>query len=326
MFKTPVLLICFNRPTPTRRVLESILAAEPQNLYVFQDGAREGKETDVQKCQAVRDVVKELTTLYSCENKDFSLHTNYSTNNLGCGRGPYTAISWLFENEECGIILEDDCVAHLDFFPYCEELLEKYKDDYRIGHIGGSNYGYSVEDASYLFSGGHFQTWGWATWKRSWEQMDYYLDNISFSDFRTIIRKYYKSFRQRIYWWYIFDMVKKDRMGESCWDYQYIFSYWKQRQLIICPKSHLVTNIGDGSDATHTHGNNDGMINRKLSPIMPLVHPLSVVQDWDYDDYMMRHFVISYEYGWNGIKGFPYRLNKLLKKLIGHEGPWIKRK
>lgn len=94
---TPILLITFNRPSHTRRVLEAILAAEPKDLYVFQDGAREGNEADVVKCQQVRDVINELVTKHQTP---ITLHTNYSSINLGCGPGPMTGISWFFDNVE----------------------------------------------------------------------------------------------------------------------------------------------------------------------------------------------------------------------------------
>ena len=107
MFTTPILLITFNRPDHVRRVLPEILKQDPLDLYVCQDGAREGNENDRIKCQEVRDVVKELTAPYAAEHKEFTLHTLYHKQNFGCGRGPYEAMSWFFRNVEKGIILED---------------------------------------------------------------------------------------------------------------------------------------------------------------------------------------------------------------------------
>ena len=77
MFNTPILLITFNRPTHTRRVLEVIMAREPKALYVFQDGAREGNENDKKKCAEVREVVEHLT-----KGTQVTLHTNYHGSNL----------------------------------------------------------------------------------------------------------------------------------------------------------------------------------------------------------------------------------------------------
>ena len=139
MFKTPILLITFNRPEHTRRVLTEILKQEPQELYVCQDGAREGNENDRIKCQEVRDVINELTSAYAVGNKQFKLHTLYQKKNLGCGPGPAAGITWFFENVEMGIIMEDDCLPSETLMAFESELLEKYKDDERISLITGTN-------------------------------------------------------------------------------------------------------------------------------------------------------------------------------------------
>lgn len=327
MFNTPILLITFNRPSHTRRVLERILEAKPQALYVFQDGAREGNANDAVRCAEVREVVNELTARYALDHKDFVLHTLYSPTNLGCGPGPAAAISWFFEHVEMGIILEDDCLAHLDFFPYCEELLSRYKEDNRIGFIGGCNYqdGQKHGDASYYFSMGHHGTWGWASWQRVWDQFDYNLNSITAKEFSSIIRYYGRDPRFTVYWEDIFARIKKDRMNDSAWDYQFYFACWKHQQLAIMPNVNLVSNIGDGIDATHTEGVSP-MLYTMTYPILPLNHPKIVKQDCSADMYFHRTYIQSYDYGWRGLKRLPYRLNKRLKKILGHEGSWIKKK
>jgi len=121
---TPILLITFNRPDHTRQVLQRILEAHPQDLYIFQDGARDGNANDATKCAEVRKVIDECLASHL---SPLTFHHFYSDKNLGCGAGPMTGISWFFDNVEQGIVMEDDCLAHPDFFPYCEELLNRYK-------------------------------------------------------------------------------------------------------------------------------------------------------------------------------------------------------
>lgn len=79
MFTTSILLITFNRPSHTRRVLGRILEASPRDLYIFQDGAREGNASDVQKCQEVHEVIDELITQYQIpDTKHRTLNTNFA--------------------------------------------------------------------------------------------------------------------------------------------------------------------------------------------------------------------------------------------------------
>jgi len=132
MFETPILLIIFNRPGTTRLVFEVIRQQKPEYLYVAADGPRSGREDDIEKCKAAREIIK---VDWECE-----LHTLYREQNLGCGRGPADAITWFFNNVEQGIILEDDSVPHPDFFKYCSELLEVYKDNDKIKVIGSANF------------------------------------------------------------------------------------------------------------------------------------------------------------------------------------------
>ena len=317
-FQTSILLITFNRPDRTKRVLEAILAVNPKELYVFQDGAREGNKEDEIKCAEVRKVIDNVP-----RDIPMQIHTHYSEKNLGCGRGPLTAISWFFQNVEQGIVFEDDCIPHHDFFPYCEELLEKYKDDLRISFIGGCNFEEkekSNNGYSYGFCSGHHETWGWATWKRSWNLMDYTLETVSEKDFSKILNHYVRTWKHREYWWYLYGMVKKDQMEGSCWDYQFYFSCWKRNMMAIYPKINLVTNVGFGNDATHTKSQNNCLLSRNTGFIMPLNHPEKVLLDVDYDYWLTRKFDLRHEYGMSGIKRFPYRVNRWLKRISGHQG------
>lgn len=323
MFNTPILLITFNRPRFVAQSLACILKQSPDKLYVFQDGPRQSADgslhSDVVNCNEVRKLISDMT-----KNYKGVLHTFYSETNLGCGHGPYEAISWLFKNEEMGIILEDDCMAHPDFFSYCAELLNKYKDNPRICHIGANNYGYKMP-FSFTYTSGHHETWGWASWRRTWDAVTYDIADITKKDFRKIVKCYYRDLRQQEYWWKIFDMVKKDRMQDSCWDYQYMFSCWKRHMMAIAPCSNLVSNIGSGEDATHTKGVNQGVLSCPLQGILPLSYPKEISLDIKHDDFMMRKYIIPYQYGLSGVKGFIYRLNFVIKQILGHEGPWLKK-
>lgn len=326
MYETPILLITFNRPNHVRRVLKEILKQEPQDLYVCQDGAREGNDYDRMKCQEVRDVINELTSSYAVANKHFTLHTFYQSINLGCGPGPVAGISWFFSHVEQGIILEDDCLPHSDFFRYCSELLERYKENEKIGFIGGCNYVPIKTKASYSFSGGHHQTWGWATWKRTWDLYDYDLEAVSTVDFKEILSYYCKSWKQCEYWWHIYELVKKDRLNQSSWDYQFYFSCWKRKLLAVTPHVNLVANIGDGCDASHTNNKDNPLLFRHTNGILPLMHPLKIELDKDIDYKLMQNYIIPYNYGLSGLKRLPYQINSLIKRKIGHKGPWIKSK
>ncbi len=318
---TPVLIITFNRPDSTRRVLEAVLASGVQDLYLFQDAPRSNRPDDVEKCKSVREVVE-----YGIKKSsgDIRLHTKYADVNMGCGPGPVAAITWFFENVEQGIILEDDCLAHTDFFSYCEEMLEHYKDDERIFCIGGNNFlSNKIGNGSYFGTSGHHSTWGWASWRRVWQHFDYTLHDFSEQEFGDVIKCYYKDLRQREYWFDIFRRVKRDQMNNSCWDYQFYFSSWRRKCFAIAPNVNLVTNIGNDIDATHT-ANFTSMMYKESGSILPVIHSEVSMENF-VDDYMMCTYIIPYEYGLSGFKRLPYRINKRIKRLFDHEGPWFRK-
>ena len=176
--KTPVLLITFNRPDHVRRVLSAIRDARPAALYGFQAGAREGNAVDAEKCPEVRAVVRELVD-WDCE-----LHTNYADHNYGCGAGPMTGISWFFSQVEEGIVMEDDCLPHPDFFGYCSELLDRYRDNPQVMYISSTLYDDKWKcEASYDFS--HYMITGaWASWARAWKGFDLDLLTMDAKKFR----------------------------------------------------------------------------------------------------------------------------------------------
>ena len=108
-FQTAVLFLLFNRPDTTSKVFEKIRQIKPQRLYVASDGPRESYYGEIEKVKSVREIIKKID--WSCEVK-----TLFREKNLGCKKAVSSAISWFFNYEEQGIILEDDCLPHIDFF------------------------------------------------------------------------------------------------------------------------------------------------------------------------------------------------------------------
>jgi hypothetical protein len=247
--KTPILFIIFNRPDTTQQVFDAIRQAQPKQLFVAADGPREDKPSEAPKCQQTRDIIKQVD--WQCE-----VRTLFQEKNLGCGPGPATAITWFFENVEEGIILEDDCLPSADFFIFCEVLLDYYRDNKKIMHISGDNFQYDRRrgKGSYYFSAwADCHAWGWATWRRAWKHFDFYCTSAEHR--RTV------------------------------WDWQWGVSVRNNGGLAIVPNINLVSNIGVGSDATHTLGpaRYSNVPTQTLE--LPLVHPKTISRNRAADCY-----------------------------------------
>ena len=299
--RSPILLIVYNRPEKTAQVLEQLQKVRPSVLYVVADGAAENSVEDLEKCRRVRALIQQLDWSGSASGTnsgDFvdsedsgdsidsgdsavRVITQFRDTNLGCGPSVKQAIDWFFSQEEEGIILEDDTVPDPSFFRFCDELLDRYRVDERVGFISGSNhFSHKSSSASYFFARNKM-TWGWATWKRAWRHMDYEMSWLNRRDAKNIIRKMSllePSFR---YWLNAIMSIREKNV--SAWDWQWYFSVAAQGQLVIYPKVNLVSNIGFDEDATHTTGRATHAVVHRESMDVPLHHPEKVVANdlWD---------------------------------------------
>lgn len=321
MLVTPVLLITFNRPEHTKRVLEAILMARPKELYVFQDGARDDNEVDAKKCKEVRRVVEELT-----KDSDVMLHTNYFDRNLGCGAGPMTGIGWFFSQVAKGIVMEDDCLPHPDFFRFCEELLERYKDDEKVCFINTTLYDDRWQcEASYDFSR-YMVTGAWAGWRRTWQGFDLDLRTLDARAFRKHVLKLTDNMGEANWWYSIVKEIQQDVCKKSYWDFQMQIHLFRNSALTIHPQKNLVSNIGFDGAGTHTLSNHDHRGGRPAYPIMPLTHPKEQIVDKKRDAYCWAKAQskgwlkdeVNYLYEsllWS--KGLGHKLLMLYKKMKG---------
>jgi hypothetical protein len=284
--KTPVALIIFNRPEHTERVFEVIRQAQPPKLLVIADGARADRPGEVEKCAAARAIIDRVD--WDCE-----VLKNFSEVNLGCAIRPATGISWVFEQVEEAIILEDDCIPDRSFFGFCDELLERYRHDSRVMHISGNNFWSHTNqfDHSYAFSR-YTLSWGWATWRRAWEKYDLQMKQWPQVKQQNLLRNVLIDQEVANSWMKIFQNVIDE--NSDVWDYQWTLTCWLQSGLAILPNVNLVSNVGFGVDATHTFSadtNCDELPSFSVpaSAIpLPLTHPDFVLRDVALDEFIQE--------------------------------------
>ena len=165
VFETPVFIQIFNRADLFEKILQNVKAIKPKNLYIVADGPRANVESDYENCKKARDVLRKI-------DWDCDLRTKFFDQNLGSYEAYVQGVTWLFSKEEKAIILEDDDLPHSAFFAYCEYFLEKYKSDQRIFGITGNNFDKSKKYNRPFFSQIP-SAWGWATWSRTWNTLDF---------------------------------------------------------------------------------------------------------------------------------------------------------
>lgn len=266
--KSPILFLAFNRLDTTKQVFEKIASVQPDRLYIACDGARKNKNNEEGRVSEVREWLMSNIS-WPCEVK-----TLFRENNLGCKPAVSGAISWFFDQEEMGIILEDDCLPVTSFFPFCDELLELYKTNTKIMSIGGSCHFDKQHDypESYHFSD-KFHCWGWASWRRAWSTYDVDMKGWpAFKANKGLQKLPQSNYLFTRYWTRVFDLVYNGDI--NTWDYQMTLNIWMHAGLCISPSRNLIKNIGFNEFATHTLNHQDKNANRQAEDItFPITHP-----------------------------------------------------
>ncbi len=278
----PVLLIAWRRPHTPRQVINAIPPVAPTRMFVACDGPNPNRPGEAKKVAATRDVIEQEID-WPCQ-----IERLYSDVNQGCRLGVSRAITWFFEHVEEGIILEDDCVPHSDFFTYCTTLLERYRHDTRVWCIGGTNFqnGQWRGDGSYYFSR-YNHCWGWASWRRCWQHYDIDLNEWPAFRASNFLMTVFEDPVERQYWSGIWQRLL-DRGEPDTWDYQWTFTCLANGGLTALPNRNLVSNVGFGDDATHTTVKAIGTaIGQGMDSIK---EPLFILRDCLADSYTFNEF------------------------------------
>jgi len=307
--KAPVLFLIFNRPELTRQSFNCIREARPEQLFVAADGPRINSCNEEYLCAEVRKVAEQVN--WECEVK-----TLFRDNNLGCRKAISSAINWFFEHVEEGIILEDDCIPDSSFFGFCEELLERYRNDEEILVISGDNHQCKkrVTPYSYYFSK-YPHCWGWASWRRAWLKYD---DNMK--DWPRLrqskeFSRWFYSTREKRYWTDQFERRFENKY--DTWAVSWVFACWLHRGLTILPEVNLVENIGWGVDATHTVGGEREVRLSSESLGFPLHHPEKVFIQTKADIFTDRLIFSGIPLGvYSRLKRLRWRLIRKLRNIV----------
>jgi hypothetical protein len=280
--RTAVALLLFRRPEETARVFERIRHARPEKLFLIADGPRPGNDEDARGCEQARAVVEGV-------DWDCDVVRDFADENLGLKRRIPSGLDRVFSEAEEAIVLEDDCLPHPTFFPYCEQLLDRYRDDERIVHVAGSQLLKSPPTGgSYHFSR-YPHVWGWASWRRAWDLYDVDLSDWHSDDEAGRAARLERMFEQpdeRRYWGWVWDNSAEIDNWDAQWSYVGL-----NHGLSVNPNRNLISNIGFSAEATNAVADPLGIAARPLQGIeLPLEHPAEIERDEEADAQASQFF------------------------------------
>ncbi len=275
---TPVAFLIFNRPDTTARVFSAIANARPPKLLVIADGPRANRPGEAERCAQTRAIIDRVD--WDCE-----VMTNFAEANMGCKMRVATGIDWIFQQVEEAIILEDDCLPEQSFFRFCEEMLGRYRDNPRVGMVSGGNlqFGHQRGEGSYYFSR-YAHIWGWATWRRAWNHYEREMPRWPAFRDQGWLNQLFDNQGERDYWQASFELVHSGKL--DTWDCSWTFASLINGLVQVVPNVNMISNIGFGPEATHTHvvGIHADMPTRPIT--FPLKHPDFVLPDLEADRYI----------------------------------------
>jgi hypothetical protein len=278
---TPVVAVMYHRPQRAAELLEILRTARPRTLFLVADGALPGDDDDAARCHATRAVASRVD--WPCD-----VVTDFADEHLGCARRVVSALDRVFTQVERAIVLEDDVRPAPSFFPYCDAMLDRYADDERVMHVDGSNrLGQWRTDAHDYHFARHANVWGWATWARAWREYDITRERYRPPTTRVAIaeRALDPAHRAMLAWLLDADL---ERLTDA-WDHQWMLARYATGGLSVVPARNLTTNVGFGTDATHTvHADELAATTPVYSLEPPFTGPVEVVADDGLDRELLR--------------------------------------
>jgi len=245
--------------------------------------------------------------------------------NLGPKNGVARAISWFFEHEQEGIILEHDCLPSLDFFRYAAEMLVRYRDDKRIMHVAGmAPYHVPGSPSDYYFIRIPL-VWGWASWRRAWQQYDLNMQTLPQFRESGAIAGAVNGVRAQANWMHYFHAAAAGNL--QTWDYPWTYAVMRNHGYCITPVRNMISNTGFGRDAVHCRNPKSRFANMSLEPVIwPLRHPAEVCPSVDIEKKLnrdvFRHKTIKYLLELCGM-GRAFAESQAARRLAGKMAGWM---
>lgn len=249
MIKSAVAYNIFRRPEVSKIVFASIRLIKPRKLYLFSDGPRNDNERELVNLNR-----KQILSMIDWE---CDYRTHFLEANIGFTKMWDFTFSTVFSEEDRIIVLEEDILPSEDFFIFCDEMLEKYKDDFGIYQIGGVNAldCYPKDQNPSYFFNHTVSSWGLATWKRSFIRRTKNLDQFKKGYYSEVVASRLIETSGKNGWIndYKLILTRQDLNHDSAefW-FLGLNEFLLYNSLAIIPSVNLIKNLGNSEGAENS--------------------------------------------------------------------------
>lgn len=231
------LILTYARQRNCLAILNSLIMNGCKKIYIYLD-APKTPEVHVEQ-----NILLSRLADRSFIPDDVILEVKQSEKNKGIAISMVNSLDWFFAQETEGVILEDDLKFSKGFLYFASTMLSRFRDEDEVMMISGNRYSESINGNKISWCN-YPQTWGWATWRRSWRVLrKAYFDEISLSSFSLISPR-------NNFWTMGAHYVAQGAV--DTWDIPIANYMIKSRLFTVLPPQNLVSNIGDDNFATHT--------------------------------------------------------------------------
>ena len=288
--KQPVAMIVFRRPGLTRKVFEKVREYQPRILFVIADGPRPNFPGDVPAVLETRKIFEEVD--WPC-----NVVRIFAEENLGLRNRVISGLDEVFSQVESAVILEDDCLPSGDFFSFSGEMLERYSTQSQVALVSGNNFAPARRFANTYYFSSHTHIWGWATWARVWRgfRSEKVPSVWSQEDIERISARIPGWLKRKEF----SNLLRASRTLDS-WAISFAAYCYDSQLLSVVPGANLVTNVGFGSESTHTKFESFADEIRIGKLTFPLLHPPEIKIDTP--ELRRESFVKGFRWVW-----FPVR-------------------
>ena len=280
--KLPILILGYNKLESLKKILTIIKKNKFQNIFISIDGPISSEKINARE---LRDYIMLLSQKHNYKINVLKKHQ-------GCKIAVVQGINWFFKNVKQGVILEEDCIPDPSFFRFCYDLLNKYKNEKKIGQICGTNPLKSIKTKYSYFYSIYGGIWGWATWRDRWKNYDSEMKKWPYIKKTNKLNKIISNKFDRIIRKIQFEKTYNNKI--DTWDYQWTFCKLINNYYSIIPKCNLIKNVGFTSMATHTIGRNS-FANLNLSKMkFPLKYNDKIINNQYYIDKVVSKRIKDY--------------------------------
>ena len=241
----PVLILGYLRFDGISRILKSCSDAGISRVYLAVDGGKDSKAVSTQdeSLQRIYDLAVTLS---------ITLIVRRRHSNAGLAVGVIEGITWFFQHEEFGVILEDDLLISPSFFNFISEAQSRFEVFPDVALISGNNY-FALETNKAILTCHYPLIWGWATWRDVWSEFISSLGVSLSPKFNHQISLVVNAF------W--FTAANQSRSGiVDSWAMSFAHHIRMRSRICISPPQNLVSNKGADSVAHHSN-ENDKFVN-----------------------------------------------------------------